>query len=341
MLQSTWQTTCDPAEMAGSITPSSLFMTTAPNNIMGQYMELHSRPVRSYSGEWDVGAPSSPQAKAGSVTCAQPGRDTKQPRPGSASGAGASTPQLLPWAAHAGRSRFSSHLQLAVPPAAPPAPTGVSVAGSPPAAALQVVDGTPQELQDATEPSVTSPTSPTRPSHPAAGMLAGDGGSSSTPTEQRVWEVRVSPITHHVTGEAALLVVLHDCSRHAQVEQLLCDLTESQISIVASILPKHIMQHLTTITARSSSGEDQSGTLNALARTHEEVTLLFMDITGFTCMSKQVAPADVMQFLNALFSLFDALVTVHGVHKVETAGDCYIGEGMLLWELHVNSCTAC
>ena len=29
----------------------------------------------------------------------------------------------------------------------------------------------------------------------------------------------------------------------------------------------------------------------------------------------------VMSFLNQLFSLFDKLVTVHGVHKVETAGE--------------------
>lgn len=33
-------------------------------------------------------------------------------------------------------------------------------------------------------------------------------------------------------------------------------------------------------------------------------------------MSKQVAPKDVMIFLNQLFSIIDLLVDKHGVHKV-------------------------
>lgn len=64
--------------------------------------------------------------------------------------------------------------------------------------------------------------------------------------------------------------------------------------------------------------------IGLLARNHEQISLLFMDICGFTHMSKCVSAGQVMGFLNELFSLFDALVEVHGVHKVETAGDCYI-----------------
>lgn len=47
-------------------------------------------------------------------------------------------------------------------------------------------------------------------------------------------------------------------------------------------------------------------------------------IVGFTSMSKELEPCLVLAFLNELFSRFDALVDHHGVHKVETAGDCYI-----------------
>eukprot|EP00798_Chlamydomonas_sp_ICE-L_P010415 gene10415-8364_t len=52
--------------------------------------------------------------------------------------------------------------------------------------------------------------------------------------------------------------------------------------------------------------------------------------SGFTNMSKEVNPAEVLNFLNALFSLFDALCDTHGVHKVETAGDCYIVAGGIM-----------
>jgi class 3 adenylate cyclase len=44
-------------------------------------------------------------------------------------------------------------------------------------------------------------------------------------------------------------------------------------------------------------------------------------IVGFTSMSKEVEASQVMAFLNELFSTFDHLVDVYGVHKVETAGE--------------------
>lgn len=55
-----------------------------------------------------------------------------------------------------------------------------------------------------------------------------------------------------------------------------------------------------------------------LARSHEDVTILFMDIVGFTNMSKLIHPVQVMQFL---FSIIDDLAELHGVQKVETAGE--------------------
>lgn len=41
-------------------------------------------------------------------------------------------------------------------------------------------------------------------------------------------------------------------------------------------------------------------------------------------MSKAVQPDKVMTFLNDFFLVLDSLSEVHGVQKVETAGDCYI-----------------
>lgn len=48
------------------------------------------------------------------------------------------------------------------------------------------------------------------------------------------------------------------------------------------------------------------------------------DIVGFTDMSKEVAPIEVMAFLNGLYSAYDALCDELGVYKVETVGDCYV-----------------
>ncbi|KAG1664452.1 hypothetical protein FOA52_006298 [Chlamydomonas sp. UWO 241] len=60
------------------------------------------------------------------------------------------------------------------------------------------------------------------------------------------------------------------------------------------------------------------------------VSILFMDIVGFTTMSKLVPPTAVMAYLNALFYVFDKMCDQYKVFKVETAGDCYIVAGAMM-----------
>ena len=60
------------------------------------------------------------------------------------------------------------------------------------------------------------------------------------------------------------------------------------------------------------------------------MTILFADICGFTSMSKEVEPAEVMHFLNTLYSRYDQLLDTWGVYKVETVGDCYVVAGGLI-----------
>ena len=55
---------------------------------------------------------------------------------------------------------------------------------------------------------------------------------------------------------------------------------------------------------------------------HEEVSILFTDIVGFTAMSQECMPYQVMQFLHALFLRFDDLCDMDdSLWKVETIGD--------------------
>ncbi|GFH18227.1 guanylate cyclase domain-containing protein [Haematococcus lacustris] len=145
--------------------------------------------------------------------------------------------------------------------------------------------------------------------------------------EQGVQYVHVT-VTHiqcSATGQPGLLVVQQDTSEAAAMETLLADLAESQLNTAASIFPKHIVEFLAT--SGNTSAPNQ---MAELARRHEDVTLLFMDIVGFTTMSKQVAPEQVMSFLNVLFGMFDELCDHHRIMKVETAGDCYIVAGGIL-----------
>lgn len=68
------------------------------------------------------------------------------------------------------------------------------------------------------------------------------------------------------------------------------------------------------------------------AKSHENVTVMFLDVVGFTSMADSVSPKQVMTFVNDLFSAIDCLAKCFNVNKVETAGDCYIAASGVLEE---------
>jgi class 3 adenylate cyclase len=67
----------------------------------------------------------------------------------------------------------------------------------------------------------------------------------------------------------------------------------------------------------------------SIADRHDEATVLFSDICGFTTMSTMVSPDALVAFLNELFSEIDALCESHGLEKIKTIGDAYMLAGGL------------
>ena len=64
--------------------------------------------------------------------------------------------------------------------------------------------------------------------------------------------------------------------------------------------------------------------VSSLAQEHRGVTVLFTDVVGFTQMTSQSTPADIMLMLNNLFTMFDEWSDEHRIYKVETIGDAYM-----------------
>jgi adenylate cyclase len=73
-----------------------------------------------------------------------------------------------------------------------------------------------------------------------------------------------------------------------------------------------------SIAARLKRGERR------IAERHPETTVLFADLVGFTPWAAHTDPADVVDFLDSLFSRFDELAAANEVEKIKTIGDSYM-----------------
>jgi class 3 adenylate cyclase len=55
-----------------------------------------------------------------------------------------------------------------------------------------------------------------------------------------------------------------------------------------------------------------------------EVTVAFADLVGFTAMSSEMPPQEVVNLLNGLFTRFDVAAHDLGIEKIKTVGDAYM-----------------
>ena len=68
-----------------------------------------------------------------------------------------------------------------------------------------------------------------------------------------------------------------------------------------------------------------TGTTQAVR--HEDVSLLFADIVGFTPLAASMPAEDVVAILAQVFKRFDQLIKSCGVEKIKTIGDAYMVAG--------------
>lgn len=107
--------------------------------------------------------------------------------------------------------------------------------------------------------------------------------------------------------------------RTAQLQETNVQLLKEQEKsdrLLLNILPE-------AIAARLKDGQ------SSIAEGFAEVTILFADIVGFTVLSEQRSPEELVDFLNEIFSAFDYLTEKYGLEKIKTIGDAYMVVGGL------------
>ncbi len=80
--------------------------------------------------------------------------------------------------------------------------------------------------------------------------------------------------------------------------------------LLHNVLPKQVA-------ARLRRGE-------VVADSFSDVSVVFVDIVGFSKLARRLSPGHLVKLLNAIFGFADECAAKHGVEKVKTVGDAYL-----------------
>uniref|UniRef100_A0A4W6EMA5 Adenylate cyclase type 3 n=1 Tax=Lates calcarifer TaxID=8187 RepID=A0A4W6EMA5_LATCA len=110
-----------------------------------------------------------------------------------------------------------------------------------------------------------------------------------------------------------------------EVKLTLEEQSTQQEELLLSILPKHIADEmLQGMKNQANEKEVQQQQFNTMYMyRHENVSILFADIVGFTQLSSACSAQELVKLLNELFARFDKLAAQHHQLRIKILGDCY------------------
>ncbi|MGD9730301.1 MAG: adenylate/guanylate cyclase domain-containing protein, partial [Nitrospiraceae bacterium] len=112
-------------------------------------------------------------------------------------------------------------------------------------------------------------------------------------------------------------------------EKQLAEANATLESLLENMLPKAIAERLRKEGKTFADG-------------YSKCSVLFADLVGFTRLSTEIKPEELVKLLDEIFSRFDELTAKYGLEKIKTIGDAYMVAGGLPEERedHAQACVA-
>ena len=105
---------------------------------------------------------------------------------------------------------------------------------------------------------------------------------------------------------------VRDRTREIEKQKTIIEKAKAQSdSLLLNILPDDIAEEL-----------KQFG--KSYARKHDQVSVLFADIKGFTAIAEMMTPVKLVMQLDEMFGAFDNIIAKYDMEKIKTIGDAYM-----------------
>ncbi|XP_055387228.1 adenylate cyclase type 3 [Condylostylus longicornis] len=122
-----------------------------------------------------------------------------------------------------------------------------------------------------------------------------------------------------LVGERKQKRAFLEAKKSLEVKMIIEEQSEEQEKLLLSVLPEHV-----AVKMRQDLGSKNSEQFKKIYMSrHENVSILYADIVGFTAISSTYSAQDLVKMLNELFARFDKLAEKYQQLRIKILGDCY------------------
>uniref|UniRef100_A0A8C1J9E4 adenylate cyclase n=1 Tax=Cyprinus carpio TaxID=7962 RepID=A0A8C1J9E4_CYPCA len=138
--------------------------------------------------------------------------------------------------------------------------------------------------------------------------------------------MRAAVITGAVLNVSKLLVLFYPLKSYPHISRLYIHMVTGVISnliqerLLLSVLPRHVAMEMK---ADINVKKEDMMFHKIYIQKHDNVSILFADIEGFTSLASQCTAQELVMTLNELFARFDKLAWENHCLRIKILGDCY------------------